>query len=286
MILGKRIPGLSSETVQVDRLPLKMGSRILPRTIWVTLSEICCGTSISPRYPMVELLAAVLCVAIAELWVVRAAPGTLLLHATIETLLYFVFAGGLLIATFVDLDLMRRRIQADHEIVMRKIGSDGRRRQQQGKREYEHGRTITRVKEAPLLEAHLCDDGDVVAERAALVVDEAIGGAGEAERFEGLPGAGAIEHAVDVVQERPMNPVGRVLKPEVAQHPFEGLGSRESVLLRVVPERVERLPRFAGPGGAHVEVSEHDDGMFRRRIGAHEFRQLRSLLPARALSPG
>ncbi|MBW2376310.1 MAG: prepilin peptidase [Deltaproteobacteria bacterium] len=66
----------------------------------------CCGTSISPRYPMVELLAAVLCVAIAELWVVRAAPGTLLLHATIETLLYFVFAGGLLIATFVDLEWM------------------------------------------------------------------------------------------------------------------------------------------------------------------------------------
>jgi len=55
---------------------------------------------------MVELLAAVLCVAIAELWVVRAAPGTLLLHATIETLLYFVFAGGLLIATFVDLEWM------------------------------------------------------------------------------------------------------------------------------------------------------------------------------------
>jgi leader peptidase (prepilin peptidase)/N-methyltransferase len=55
---------------------------------------------------MVELLAAVLCVAIAENWVVQAEPGTLLLHATIETLLYFVFAGGLLIATFVDLEWM------------------------------------------------------------------------------------------------------------------------------------------------------------------------------------
>jgi leader peptidase (prepilin peptidase)/N-methyltransferase len=33
-------------------------------------------------------------------------PGTLLLHATIETVLYFVFAGGLLIATFVDLEWM------------------------------------------------------------------------------------------------------------------------------------------------------------------------------------
>jgi len=66
----------------------------------------CCGASISPRYPLVELLAAVLCVAVAELWVVRAEPGALLLHATIETLLYFVFAGGLLIATFVDLEWM------------------------------------------------------------------------------------------------------------------------------------------------------------------------------------
>jgi leader peptidase (prepilin peptidase)/N-methyltransferase len=55
---------------------------------------------------MVELLAAVLCVAIAEIWIVRAEPGTLLLHATIETLLYFVFTGGLLIATFVDLEWM------------------------------------------------------------------------------------------------------------------------------------------------------------------------------------
>ena len=66
----------------------------------------CCGTPISARYPLVELLGAILCVAIAELWIVRADPGTLLLHATIETLLYFIFAGGLLIATFVDLEWM------------------------------------------------------------------------------------------------------------------------------------------------------------------------------------
>jgi leader peptidase (prepilin peptidase)/N-methyltransferase len=66
----------------------------------------CCGTAISVRYPLVELLGAILCVAIAELWIVHAEPGTLLLHATIETLLYFIFAGGLLIATFVDLEWM------------------------------------------------------------------------------------------------------------------------------------------------------------------------------------
>jgi leader peptidase (prepilin peptidase)/N-methyltransferase len=66
----------------------------------------CCGNPISARYPLVELLGAILCVAIAELWVVRAAPGTLLLHATIETVLYYVFASGLLIATFVDIEWM------------------------------------------------------------------------------------------------------------------------------------------------------------------------------------
>lgn len=66
----------------------------------------CCDSAISPRYPFVELLTAVLAVAIAEIWVVRAGPETLLLHAGIEAILYFVFAGGLLIATFVDLEWM------------------------------------------------------------------------------------------------------------------------------------------------------------------------------------
>ena len=66
----------------------------------------CCGAPISARYPLVEVLGAALCVAIAEVWIVRAAPGTPLLHATIEALLYFIFAGGLLIATFVDLEWM------------------------------------------------------------------------------------------------------------------------------------------------------------------------------------
>ena len=66
----------------------------------------CCGIPISPRYPLIELLAGVLSLTIAELWIVRAVPGTLLLDASLEWLLYFVFAGGLLIATFVDLEWM------------------------------------------------------------------------------------------------------------------------------------------------------------------------------------
>lgn len=80
----------------------------LPILGWLMLrgKAVCCGARISVRYPLVELLAAVLGVAIAELWIVRAPLGTPLLQATIEALLYFVFVGGLLIVTFADLEWM------------------------------------------------------------------------------------------------------------------------------------------------------------------------------------
>ncbi|AKF06787.1 prepilin peptidase [Sandaracinus amylolyticus] len=66
----------------------------------------CCGARMTPRYFLVELLSAVIAVAIAERFVVNAAPMTELGEAAIETLLWFVFAGGLIIATFVDLEWM------------------------------------------------------------------------------------------------------------------------------------------------------------------------------------
>jgi leader peptidase (prepilin peptidase)/N-methyltransferase len=66
----------------------------------------CCGQPLSPRYPIVEALSAVLCVALAQRYVVAAPEGTLLSHAALTTLCYFAFAGGLLIATFVDLERM------------------------------------------------------------------------------------------------------------------------------------------------------------------------------------
>ena len=80
----------------------------IPIVGWLALrgTSACCGTRISARYPLVELLGAVLSVAIAELWIGRAPLGASLLNASIEALLYFVFAGGLLIATFVDLEWM------------------------------------------------------------------------------------------------------------------------------------------------------------------------------------
>lgn len=64
----------------------------------------CCDTPLSPRYPLVELLTAVLCVAVAEVFVVGAPPETELVHASLVALCYFAFVGGLVIVTFVDLD--------------------------------------------------------------------------------------------------------------------------------------------------------------------------------------
>ncbi|MEM7435659.1 MAG: prepilin peptidase [Myxococcota bacterium] len=80
----------------------------VPIVGWLSLRgrAACCEARISPRYPAVELLSAVLSVAIAEMFIGRADLGAPLLGVTIEALLYFVFAGGLLIATFVDLEWM------------------------------------------------------------------------------------------------------------------------------------------------------------------------------------
>jgi leader peptidase (prepilin peptidase)/N-methyltransferase len=66
----------------------------------------CCGNPLSPRYPIVEALGAVLCVAVTQRFVVAADPATPMLAAALTALCYFVFVGGLLIATFVDLEHM------------------------------------------------------------------------------------------------------------------------------------------------------------------------------------
>ena len=74
--------------------------------LWLRGRTACCGQPLSPRYPMVEALSAVLCVAVAQRYIVAAAPGTPLLNGAALALCYFAFVGGLLIATFVDLDHM------------------------------------------------------------------------------------------------------------------------------------------------------------------------------------
>lgn len=66
----------------------------------------CCGAKLTPRYLVVEVLGAVLCTAVAERFIVHAAEGRELVPALLETFCYFAFAGGLLIATFTDLEDM------------------------------------------------------------------------------------------------------------------------------------------------------------------------------------
>lgn len=64
----------------------------------------CCGASMTPRYMVVELLGALLCVGIAERFIVHAPPGVELVPVALTALAYFMFAGGLLVATFIDLE--------------------------------------------------------------------------------------------------------------------------------------------------------------------------------------
>ncbi|NOY93098.1 MAG: prepilin peptidase [Deltaproteobacteria bacterium] len=82
--------------------------RNIPILSWLLLrgKAACCGMRISPRYVLVEVLGGVLCLAIAERLILGADPGASLGDVGIETLLYFAFAGGLLVATFVDLEFM------------------------------------------------------------------------------------------------------------------------------------------------------------------------------------
>jgi leader peptidase (prepilin peptidase)/N-methyltransferase len=66
----------------------------------------CCGAKMTSRYVWVEVLGAVLCMAVAERYVLSGDPENTAAHALIDTLLYFAFVGGLLVATFVDLEWM------------------------------------------------------------------------------------------------------------------------------------------------------------------------------------
>ena len=65
----------------------------------------CCGAKMTARYLLVELLAGVLCLALAERLFV--AHGSLEAStAAIHVLLYFAFCGALIVATFTDLEWM------------------------------------------------------------------------------------------------------------------------------------------------------------------------------------
>lgn len=66
----------------------------------------CCGQPLSPRYAIVEALSAILCAAIVRQFIVYAPDDTPMLRAAMSALSYFCFAGGLVIASFVDLEFM------------------------------------------------------------------------------------------------------------------------------------------------------------------------------------
>ncbi|MCA9580678.1 MAG: prepilin peptidase [Myxococcales bacterium] len=83
-------------------------SKNVPIFGWLFLrgKTACCGAPLSGRYAVVETITALLCVAVVEQFLVRAVPGTTLLAGAAEALVYFAFLGGLVIATFVDLEWM------------------------------------------------------------------------------------------------------------------------------------------------------------------------------------
>ncbi len=60
----------------------------------------------SARYPFVEALSALLALGVVERKLLGAPPGTFLDVALLEAVLDFAFLGGLLVASFVDLDWM------------------------------------------------------------------------------------------------------------------------------------------------------------------------------------
>jgi leader peptidase (prepilin peptidase)/N-methyltransferase len=65
----------------------------------------CCRERIPPRYVMVEVIAAAMALALVEKFAVTR-PDTMLVHSLLETCVYFFFVGGLVVATFVDLEWM------------------------------------------------------------------------------------------------------------------------------------------------------------------------------------
>ena len=80
--------------------------RNIPILSWLLMrgKAPCCGVSVTPRYAVVELVSGVLCLALAEKFLVSAGPDATLMDGVFDTLFFFAFAGGLLIATFTDLE--------------------------------------------------------------------------------------------------------------------------------------------------------------------------------------
>lgn len=66
----------------------------------------CCGAALTPRYFLVELLSGALGLALVERFVVDMDPTASLAESAVSAALFFAFVGGLIVATFVDLEWM------------------------------------------------------------------------------------------------------------------------------------------------------------------------------------
>ena len=66
----------------------------------------CCGAKLTPRYLLVEVVSGLLCVAFAQRIIVQAEPNAEVWPLALSVLAWFFFAGGLLVATFIDLEWM------------------------------------------------------------------------------------------------------------------------------------------------------------------------------------
>ncbi|HBQ19454.1 MAG: prepilin peptidase [Sandaracinaceae bacterium] len=66
----------------------------------------CCGAQLTPRYFLVELLSGALGLALAERFIVDMGPTASLSESAVSAGLFFAFVGGLVVATFVDLEWM------------------------------------------------------------------------------------------------------------------------------------------------------------------------------------
>ncbi len=80
----------------------------IPLVSWLLLRgrARCCGATISPRYPFVELLGGVLAWAVVEVVVLRAHPSSPVLPLVARALADMALAHALLAAAFIDLDHM------------------------------------------------------------------------------------------------------------------------------------------------------------------------------------
>jgi len=95
---ASRCPGCHEEIRWYDNVPI---------LAWLWLRARCrdCGEPISARYPLVELLAALLALALFEKLVLGAPADGLLFARLAPFLVYFAFAAALLAVTFIDIDV-------------------------------------------------------------------------------------------------------------------------------------------------------------------------------------